>query len=111
MDFIASKLLFSVNNRNYALNNCLFAVRLPIVFSILKVLKCRFWGRFLIKYSTNWRVGVNLLSSSKHSKHGTLPQVGNPKPRSLTQLMHIAQLRLKFVVYLCLQWYHNASSK
>ena len=25
-----------------------------LIFSILKVLKCRFWGYFLIKYSTNW---------------------------------------------------------
>lgn len=69
-----------------------------LFFSRLKVLKSRFWGYFLIKYSTNWRAGVNLLSSSKHSKHGTLPQAGNPKARSLTQLMHIAQQRLKFVL-------------
>ena len=79
-----------------------------LFFSILKVLKCRFWGHFLIKYSTNWRVGINLLNSSKHCKHGSLPQAGNPKARRLTWLMHIAQLRLKFVVYLCSQWYHNA---
>lgn len=69
-----------------------------LFFSRLKVLKSRFWGHFWIKYSTNWRAGVNLLSSSKHSKHGTLPQAGNPKARSLTQLMHIAQQRLKFVL-------------
>ena len=82
-----------------------------LFFSILKVLKSHFLGHFLIKYSTNWRVGVNLLSSSKHSKHGTFPQAGNPNAHSLTQLMHITRLQLKFVVYLCLQWYHNASSK
>lgn len=28
-----------------------------LFFSRLKVLKSRFWGHFLIKYSTNWRVG------------------------------------------------------
>ena len=69
-----------------------------LFFSILKVLKSRFWGHFLIKYSTNWRAGVNLLSSNEHCKHGTLPQAGNSNAHSLTQLMHIARQRLKFVL-------------
>ena len=49
MDFIASELLFSVNNRNYALNNCLFAVRLPIVFFYIESFEVSFLGPFFDK--------------------------------------------------------------
>ena len=83
-----TRLFVEIIEITHKITACLQYVCL-LFFSILKVLKCRFWGHFLIKYSTNWHAGVNLLSSSKHSKHGTLTQVGNPKPRRLTQLMHM----------------------